>query len=45
MATLRMFNYPALPAPTFTGDLLVVNCVQLPRPHHFMSIEITSENK
>jgi hypothetical protein len=38
-ATLRMINYPA-----FTADLLV-NCVQLPRPHHFISIEITSENK
>jgi hypothetical protein len=45
LATLRMINYSALPVPVFTADLLVANCVQLPRPHHFICIEITSENK
>lgn len=34
-ATLRMITYPALPVPALTSDLLVVNCVQLPRSHHF----------
>jgi hypothetical protein len=44
-AALRTINYPALPIPAFTVDLLVINCAQLPRPHHFTSTEITSENK
>lgn len=44
-ATLRMINYSALPVPAFTADLLVVNCVQLPLPHHFICIEITSDKK
>jgi len=34
-ATLRMINYPALPVPALTVNLLVVTYVQLPRPHHF----------
>jgi len=45
LATLRMINYSALPAPPFTADLLVTNCVQLPRPYHFTGSKITSDNK
>jgi hypothetical protein len=43
--TSRRLKYSALPVPAFTLDLLVVNCVQLPRPHDVIRIEITSENK